>query len=315
MNKLKRIEGVEAPLYRGDPRLAETEMDAWLRKQLELRGEAPTARPHLYGADAGLCARRNVLLEKNEWVDSNVNAAGTAFMAIGVALENQLAEALRRGGSLVVQGHRTVDMPELPIRGKYDLVVFDSQDELAIIEVKTCGELPTEAKPTHLAQIQMYAAISGIESCWLTYISRKIVPLQPLQTRTFAVECGADALTQRLQIAALSRAAADLGWLPPQPPTFRKHTECHYCEFRDFFCWGKAETATRPATQPTSPLREATPGELVVLDTGAATLAQKLYGERGWRRRETMMGLLEAGIPVHLERRVAELLVQLEAEL
>lgn len=291
MSKLTRIEGVgDAPIYRGDPRLPESDMDGWLREMLAHNPVDIRARPYLYGSDAGFCARRNALLEKNEWLEDSVNAAGTAFMAIGVALENQLADAVRRSGKLVVQGIRAITFPEIHISAKFDLVVFDPSDEIAIIEVKTCGELPREPKPAHLAQIQTYSAISGIRRCTLTYISRAIVPLKPLATRSFAVDCGDAALSNRLQIAALSRLTAERNLLAPVPATFRKHTECHYCQFRDYFCFG-----TRPGLggdAPSQPLRDATPGELIALDAEAASLAETALANIEYRRLETLQSLL-----------------------
>lgn len=240
MNGFKKVEGVgTASIFKGDPRQQTGDIDKWLQEHLFER-HTVTARPHLYGADAGLCARRNVLLAHNPGVASVVTPESNAYMSIGVALEDMLAKGLNASGRLLVQGMYIPLMPEVKIRGKIDLVIFDHKDELALVEVKSCGKLPQQPRPTHLAQIQTYAAVSGISRCWLTYISRNVQNEEwgtGLAIRTFAVDTSPDALRSRLATALLSREAIEREELTPIPAHFRKHTECHYCEFRDFFCW------------------------------------------------------------------------------
>lgn len=307
VSKLKKVEGIgETPIFRGDPRLEDSDMDVWLREVLERREPEIKKRPYLYGSDAGFCARRNVLLEHNTWLDANINAAGFAYMAIGVALENLLAKSLDESRRLIKQDVRLVEMPELKVSGKMDLVIFDSEEELAIVEVKTCGELPREPKPTHLAQVQSYSAISGIHKAWLVYLSRNLSPLKPVGTRTFEVDCGEEALTEKLRIAALSRLSSDRGVLPPTPASFRKHTECHYCEFRDHFCFGSRPGLAKGGTSlVTPPLPELTPEEVIALDSKAKALAKELYLNSDYRRVKTIEGLKSiSGLDTDLEERL-----------
>jgi hypothetical protein len=302
--KFQRVEGVgEATIYRGDPRLPQTNMDAWYQSMLERHSPKVEKRPYLYGSDAGFCARRNTLLEHNTWVDGYVNAAGSAYMAIGVALEDLLAATLKRNDRLLIQSCRLVEIPEIKISGKIDFVVFDSEDQLALIECKTCGELPTEPKPTHLAQIQTYCAVSGVHRAWLTYLSRNLQPKRPLLIRTFQVDCSEESLTNRLATAWLSKLASARRALPPVPATFRKHTECHYCEFRDFFCYQDRPGAS--GALPTSPLPELEPGELIEMQSLANYNARLLYQdsqERFQRTVEVLYGLdaLSAGNRIKL---------------
>ncbi len=293
---MERVEGVGAAhIFRGDPRVRTSGIDEWFQGVLT-RTHPVTARAHLYGADAGLCARRNVLLEHNTWLSSDTTAASTAYMAIGVALEDMLAVALRQNDRLFAQGMYLVEMRELKIRGKIDLIVRDHEEQLALIEVKSCGALPDAPKPTHLAQAQTYAAVSGIHRTWLTYISRNVAtkPWGPgLAMRSFAVDCTEDALRPRLATAALSRLSADAGRLPPVPAHFRKHTECHYCEFRDFHCW-----TPRPGSAPTGPpdyypLPELNVEEYINMDMEANKIASNLMKDSLWRKKDTILRILE----------------------
>jgi hypothetical protein len=283
---LRKVEGVgEAHIVRGDPRLPVTDMDAWYQAFLTENYPAK-ARPHIYGADAGLCARRNVLLEHNVWISGSKTAASNAYMTIGIAMENMLAHGLRKGGRLVATQVKLPAMPEVYVSGYIDLIIFDAFDELSIIEVKTCGKLPLEIKPVHLAQVQFYAAASGIPKAWVTYISREVRSEfgANLAMRTFAVPLEEEVLRSRLQTAAMSKLASAQHKLPPVPAHFRKHTECHYCEFRDAYCW-----RSRPGLggdEPQPPLPALTPLEMIELELRSIALADSMlyamperYGE------------------------------------
>lgn len=298
------VEGAgSAVIRKGDPRIPTKDIDAWYQGILTEVSE-PRRRPYLYGADAGLCARRNVLLEHNSWIPSEGNPTGAAYMAIGVGLEDMLAQGLKNKGKLLVQGMRLVEMPELKISGKIDLIIQDHEDELALVEVKTCGELPVEPRPTHLAQIQTYAAVSGIHRCWLSYISRNVRDSfgTKLAVRSFRIDTSEEQLTNRLRIAALSETASKLHKLPPVPATFRKHTECHYCEFRDHFCWG-----TRiglGGDEASSPLAELSTEEHIVLDSEATAKAEHLFDSSDLRRYQTLIQLSQLDLAPRLHQLV-----------
>jgi len=291
---IKHPEAGEAHVFVGDPR-AVKDIDAWFRNVLYSSSPA-SSRPYLYGADAGLCARRNVLLQNNESVANEITDTANAYMAIGVAIEDMLAKALDKDGSLIKQSLRLVDMPELKISGKIDLVIFDTDGELALVEVKTCGKLPTEPKPTHLAQIQTYAAVSGIHKCWLTYISRNVELIygEGLSIRSFLVDTDEGILTERLRIAAFSAIAAKRKKVPPIPAHFRKHTECHYCQFRDLFCWKPRPGLGGDVDSP--PLPEMTGKEAAQVDTKAAALAEELWLESLDRKLRTIDSLLKLSL-------------------
>lgn len=295
-SEYKRLEGVgEASLFRGDPRLPSGDLDSWFLTALTAVEEAK-ARPHLYGADAGFCARRNVLLANNYSLPTTVTSANNAYMRIGVALEDMLAEALRRTGRLLRQNTYLIDMPEVKVRGKIDLLFIDPKQRVAITEVKTCGELPTEPKPTHLAQVQTYSAISGIRVAYLTYISRHVQASGSswsphLSMRSFEVDTSDAALSNRLRIALLSQEASRLKATPPVPSTFRKHTECHVCEFRDLHCWKPRPGSRAEGISPTA-MHELTPEEYIRLDQAATTTANSMMAAIVLRKLETLFELL-----------------------
>jgi CRISPR/Cas system-associated exonuclease Cas4 (RecB family) len=238
-----RLEGVgESSVFRGDPRLSIAGADDWWNSLLSTT-EPPSQRPYLYGADAGMCARKNVFHANNTWVPFDKTPASIGYMAIGDALENMLAKGLSDKGKLVAQNMRLVDMALLKISGKMDLIFSDNNDELRLAEIKSCGALPSEPKINHLAQVEMYAAVSGFDRVWLTYVSRNVRNSfgPKISMKTFEVAVTPDVIRTRFEIAALSMLASKHGKLPPKAAHFRKSQECLYCPFLDF-CWGKVES-------------------------------------------------------------------------
>lgn len=315
MSSFHKVDGFgEAAIFKGDPRIKETDIDSWYQEQIRETGDA-SKRPYLYGSDAGLCSRRNVLLEHNTWIPTGKSPATHGYMAIGVGLEDMLAQALRRKERLFVQSQRLVEMPEVKISGKIDLVVLDHKDEFALVEVKSCGKLPLEPKPEHLAQIQTYAAVSGVHRCWITYISRNVRSSfsENIDLRSFPVDCGADILTQRLLTALVSRTASDAASLPPVPASFRKHKECHYCEFRDSFCWGHRPGNGGAEAAPL--LREYSPKEMIELEAGLIPIATRLYKESLYRYQKTLNSINTLDLSKGLYDKLNKLKLEVRKEL
>jgi len=282
----------DAVIHKGDPRLPTSDMDAWWNGLLGSVQPA-TARPHLYGSDAGLCPRKNVFYSQNVWYPFFMQPSTRTYMAIGVALENLLGEALKEHGRLLAANPYLVEMPEVKIRGKIDFIILDHQDEVALVEVKSCGDLPLSPNPQHLAQIEMYCAVSGVHKAYLTYISRKVQDQAhwgpDIAIRTFPIDCSEAALTHRLFIAVFSQLCIEAASLPNIPASFRKTLECRYCPFLDF-CWSKEPRAGGGGRE-TPPVKEFSIGEELVLSDKALVIAKKLWGESGFRRELTLRGV------------------------
>lgn len=240
---MRRLEGAEeASLFIGDPRLPENNIDRWWNSLLS-ETSPPFRRPHLYGADAGYCARKNVFNSLNDTIPFSATASSTAYMRIGDAIENMLAEGLKKHDLLVAQNMRLVELPGLKVSGKIDLICLDNHDRLALIEVKSCGDLPLRPRIGHLIQVQSYAAISGFDNVHIVYVSRNVRSTgwgNDADIKTFPVEMTPEVIFDRLQVAAFSNLSIQAGRLPPVPATFKKSTHCSYCPFTHF-CWEGVE--------------------------------------------------------------------------
>lgn len=291
----QKLQVGDAVIYKGgDPRPRQDSFDEWLNGLLHSVSH-PKARVNLYGSDAGFCARRNVLLANNTFLADETTAASNAYMSIGVALEEMLMKAMADKDVLVGWNVHLLPVPEIKVRGKMDLLFFNPDDQLTLMEVKSCGALPTEPKPNHLAQAQTYAAFSGIRNVVITYISRQVnLPgaFGPhVALRTFQVDTSDEALLNRFHIALTSARLSVIPLLPPVPAHFRKHTECHYCEFRDLFCY-QPRPGLEVSVQP-PPLPEADASYMILLERKVAAAAQELLAKVPYLELQTLDFLKE----------------------
>ena len=270
-----------------DPRRTGSSLSEWLSGILERdEREGSGGRPHLWGSDAGFCARRIWLLAMSpEFEEKIVGSGGRGYMAIGVAFEDLLVSALKKEGRFLAGQFRSVPLDDLEISSKFDAVVLDAEDRVMLLEIKTCGKLPEAPRPTHLAQIQTYAAVSGFRNASLVYMSRELMPRRPIAVRTFQVDTSDEALQHRLEIAELSRLAIEAGAAPPQPAYFRKSEECRYCEFRGRYCYGAD-----------GGLIEMEGEELLTLKETAATLAKAHIARCREREIANLKVLAESGL-------------------
>ena len=211
---------------------------ACLRETREVR-----KRTYLWGADGGLCPRKN-LYNQELPIPFQYYPSTKGYMAYGIAIEDMLAKALDDHDRLIKQDIRLVElnsklMPHLRISGKMDIIALDHEGELGLIECKTCGPLPSKPKTNHLIQLQTYAAVSGFNRCYLTYVSRKVSTggaRGKLDCITFPVEITPAIIYQRFYMAALSQHSMDCKRAVPVPMHFRKSHECVWCDFSDY-CW------------------------------------------------------------------------------
>ena len=200
-------------------------------------------RTYLWGADGGLCPRKNLFNQECP-IPFQYYPSTKGYMVYGIAIEDMLARALGDHGRLIKQDIRLVElkstiMPHLRISGKMDIIALDHEDQPALLEIKTCGPLPTKPKNNHRVQLETYAAVSGFNRCYLTYVSRKVSTggaRGKLDCITFPIEITPNVIFTRFYMAALSQHSMDCRRCPPVDPTFRKSHECIWCDFADY-CW------------------------------------------------------------------------------
>lgn len=273
--------------YGNDPREDEIEeIDRWFinllgyqKKPIQYKGHKKTIR----ASESGVCPRLNTFRAYNKGVVSEVTAASVAYMEIGNAIENMLIDSLVRNNKLIARGFK-LPKNDINVVGIVDAIFLDHKDQVAILEIKTCGQLPEEPVYTHLRQAQIYSAFTGIDKVYLTYISRNVKNnfYEDLSIKTFLVPTGKTELITVLYFAAQSYYAIENKSIVPKPNSFRKTIECKHCDFIKF-CWDNEEEDYSAISD-----------QLEVTDKyfffEASAMANQLYDKRETIRKNIMKG-------------------------
>jgi CRISPR/Cas system-associated exonuclease Cas4 (RecB family) len=199
-------------------------------------------RRRLYGASAAYCPRQNFLYATAEAMDNLTNpisSASSLYMAIGVGIERAIVDGLYRNDRLFFNG---LEMPACnpSVGGRIDAVYLNERDQIAIVEIKSCGTLPAKESPVHLAQLLTYSAIAGYDNATLLYISRNVADRNgQVLIRAFPQIITQEILLDTLEKIAMSQLAINEGWLPSIPTGFARDRDCKYCPFVKF-CWESA---------------------------------------------------------------------------
>ena len=197
-------------------------------------------RKNLYASDAAYCPRKaSIIVNLPDEYESPTSSSGKLYMAIGSAVHEQIQTGLRNAGALLAAEYR---IDELGINlGGYIDAIFCLNDVPRILEIKTCGNLPSRPKPEHVSQAITYSLITGIPKPILYYVSRSVAGWDgKLITRTFELEPSPD---EYFLIALNLYRAQHYGRaqrLAEIPAHIKNSSTCGFCPFKNM-CWGGGE--------------------------------------------------------------------------
>lgn len=215
----------------------------------------------IYASASAYCARQTFLYS----MDSDtvvISPTSTAYMKLGIAIENMLLSALLEQDALLFAGYK---LPEIGINmgGKVDAIVY-VDGKISVLEVKSCTNLPMNPKPEHRAQALMYAAVTGFPASVL-YFSRKVADYKSqLLIKNLPLNATKDELLATMFTACYAHFAMEMGVIPPMP-IFESQASCGFCKFIDN-CWNG-----RPFNAPV-----VSPEEHKLLVEKATALAEQL---------------------------------------
>lgn len=198
---------------------------------------SPLKKRSLNGSDAAFCSRKATLhiFMKNSYTEQT-SLASKLYFSVGNAIHDAIYEALKMSDILIAN-----ELPLFigPVHGYIDDIVI-SQDtgDLKIIDIKTCGQLPSRIKPGQEEQLLLYALLTGIREASILYVSRTVAGYDG---KVKMKEIPAD-----MSLANLSRVATILAEssvyhyhkvVPPRPNYRTSPDNCGFCPFKDAGCW------------------------------------------------------------------------------
>lgn len=197
------------------------------------------SRSKIYGSNAGLCERQTAgLLLLSDEHEAHLNAASQFYFSIGSTYETLVKRALEREGILLVDEMPIeLDIGNTSVSGRIDFVIEDPNNhDMVLVELKSCGKLPTQPKYHHLAQLQTYLLLSGLPRGLLWYISRSVADYTGKVSQVvFEVEPTEDEFHQVALSLARGAIFAKEGAIPPIPAHMRKY-KCGFCPLVPY-CW------------------------------------------------------------------------------
>lgn len=215
-----------------------------------LKSVGKSGRDRIFASSAGLCERQTAGLMMLFDESGDKRRASTQFyFKIGNAFEDVMSRAFQKAGMEVDRETRVEAVhPQLPVSGRIDFILRDPEDdELVLMELKTCGKLPTQPKPVHLAQLMVYLTLTGMEKGLLWYVSRTVAGWDgDLIQKVFEVKpLPIDKYNVSLKMA-IGTISANRGVLPPKPEEMKKY-KCGFCSLIPY-CWDGKDVGVRAKT-------------------------------------------------------------------
>lgn len=201
-----------------------------------LAGTMTVEKKSIHGADAAFCSRKaNLHMAVESPERESIDPSSTLYFSIGNAIHENISQALRNSGLLVANEMR---VEYGPIRGYIDDVIISSETgELKIVDIKTCGQLPSKIKPGQAEQLLAYALLTGISEASIIYVSRNVANFTGLMIKEIPAPVNKTTLTNIARVVAESIVYNNHKLVPPKPEYRPTEDGCGWCPFKHNGCW------------------------------------------------------------------------------
>lgn len=222
----QRFKGDSKVIRQGNPFSQTDPIVAFLNNHSKL--EQTDRHGRLYSSEAGFCSRKayfNATLQ----FESTFDISNHFYTKIGNAIHDVVKAAFKNSNALLAEEAKVPDVG-LNLGGYIDIVA-EVSGITRVVEIKSCGKLPTVPKLDHYAQAHLYSALSGLPVTIL-YVSRNVASYDgKLQTAIFNYE---QADPKPLFNAILASLAVSYNVTPEVP--FDADSQCRHCPHFDK-CW------------------------------------------------------------------------------
>ena len=196
---------------------------------------------HSYWASgSGLCFRKTAAEKLLPRSPEARDTAQQLYFKIGSVFETVVEQRFKDKGVFLDSELRVAD-PIINLSGRIDFVI-NFNGEILLVELKTCGKLPSAPRKGHSAQLLNYLALTGIERGIVWYISRNVADWHnPLLHSPFYHTPTEEELRRTIFNTAYGREWALQGGMPGKPD-FMKKSYCGFCSMQDH-CWNGEPTS------------------------------------------------------------------------
>jgi CRISPR/Cas system-associated exonuclease Cas4 (RecB family) len=197
----------------------------------------------LYASETGYCERQGAVLAQLPSTEIS-SASSTLYKKLGDTIETIILDALYEQGILVFRQFHLPDVG-LDLGGYIDGIVL-LNGKLHVLEIKTCGQLPSQPKPQHLHQAAIYSAITGFPAI-IYYVSRHVASFDGVVKQAeFYIPAHGEVQRTAVYRAAYAHLSILEEVTPYVPSHITKEDQCGFCPLRAQ-CWHGAERTSWPA--------------------------------------------------------------------
>lgn len=259
-----------------------------------LSSKRKTKRNSFHASSGFHCPRRNFahlfLSNKYSW-----QAKNELYTKIGISVHTAIQNALFLQNKVLFSEYRLPPLKNLNIGGYVDLIGL-VDGKISVIEIKTCGKLPTKPNKDHRKQAIVYSIITGFDA-YLVYQSRNVADFKGVKIETFKIDTNYQEMLDIMKVYYISELCVQKEKLPPIPAHFKSASSCGYCPFKEK-CWGDEkfpfidislneysdilEEAEELAAKFIDDVNERRNGILAFLSKNGTTTAKKLLKGRLW---------------------------------
>ncbi len=206
--------------------------DLKIMRVLTSEGKSPwgSKRRNLFCSDAAHYTRKAVALVAMTNIFEPRTITLNLYHGMGNAAHDAIQNKLKDAGILhMAEGY--LKIPQLGNLGGYVDAVVNIDGRLSVIEIKTCGKLPTLPRPEHAAQGALYGAVLGIKDVYILYVSRSVADWQgnPL-IRLLKVD--PEQQPKALMRTAYAAKCLSARIIPPTP-SYIDNSKCRFCPFKE----------------------------------------------------------------------------------
>ena len=205
-----------------------------------LTKEAKLTKRSIHGADAAFCSRKSALHQAiADDTSAILEPQSALYFAIGNGVHDTIRDALDKSGILIANEYR---LSYGAINGFIDDIVISTETgSLKIIDVKTCGRLPTKIKVGQAEQLLTYALLSGIWEASILYVSRNVSDFSGILIKELRADMTKRNMTKIARVVAESLVAVKRKIVPPRPEYRLSSADCGWCPFKDNGCWSRTQ--------------------------------------------------------------------------
>lgn len=197
-------------------------------------------RKRVIASKAGFCPTAN-WFSGNTTNNGIINAVTKLYQGFGNGAEKEIVEAYERNNCLLGTQVMLPTPEDVELGGYIDMIALNSNGVPSLFEIKTCTAIPSSIKEEHAAQTATYWTFSGIDNCYIIYVSRKVQNYPDPNPLIKVFSFDPSQHEKEIDRVFLSLVSFNSQLPPTRPEGYSENSQCTFCNFKAR-CWNDENT-------------------------------------------------------------------------